>query len=158
MRTTPENRMAMTRSGARPLAAAFEQTDYHVQAGSRGGENWYTVNIGAPCPAPLRRWLTEHCAGPCAWIVTAYNPWAEQRDAAANRQRDAALKAWLDAAGHGYTATDSRARANDWPAEPGVCILDMDEGLARALALRFGQAAMVAVPVDGPVQLVWIDA
>lgn len=134
------------------LNKAFEATDYLVHT----GDDWRRINIGRPAGDTLSVWLKKNCDASCAWIVTAYNPRAAPNDEAANRQRDAALKACLDAAGHRYVAANSRARDSTWPDEPGVCILDMDEGLARALALRFAQAAMVAVPVAGLPQLVWV--
>lgn len=143
----------MPPNDTRPLQQAFEQTDYHIHAGDRR----YTVAIGSPCPAALRRWLSAHCRGPCAWIVTACNPRARLADADANAQRQAAMTAWLDAAAFRHVPAENRARAGDWPIEPGVCLLDMDEGLARSLALRFDQTALVAVPVDAAVQLVWVD-
>lgn len=143
----------MTHTQRAQLANAFKATDYFVQ----NGAGWQRINIDNPCPDTLSKWLAAHCTGPCAWLVTACNPGAEPSDEPANRQRDAALRACLDAAGHRYAAADSRALDGRWPNEPGVCVVDMDEGLARALALRFGQAAFVAVPVDGPVQLLWTE-
>jgi len=136
------------------LAAAFETTDYHVQT----GDEWCQVNIGAPCSEHMLRWLREHAIQPCVWLITAHNPQARLCDAAENRRRDAALKTCLDADGYTYVAATSRARDGSWPAEPGVCITDMDEGTARALAVRFGQVALVAILPDGPAQLVWTDA
>lgn len=143
----------MTKKDHQPLTQAFEQTDYRILADGQ----WHTVTIGSMCPPILQAWLKTHGKTRCAWIITAHNPQAEAMDAQANANRDAALKTWLDADNHAYVATDSSAQTGDWPCEPGVCVLDMDEGLARALALRFDQAAMVALPIDQPVQLVWID-
>lgn len=143
----------MIRASSEALIHAFETTDYFI----RTDAEWHTVNIGQPCPEPLRTWLARHCNGPCAWIVTACNPQAQPVGETDNQRRGAALTAWLDATAHHYTTTNSIAQHGDWPAEPGVCILDMDEGLARALALRFDQAAFVAVALNGPAQLIWID-
>lgn len=146
-----EQNTTMIQTRSVTLANAFEATDYFVQV----GDEWHQVNIGAPCSDELHYWLIEHCAKPCAWIVTAHNPQAQQVDDTENTQREAALKACLDSQAHHYVATNSHAHNRDWPDEPGICVLDMDEGLARALALRFDQAAIVALPVCGPVQLVW---
>lgn len=143
----------MPHSDAVTLINAFEATDYFIHA----EQSEHCVNIGSHCSDALRRWLKTHCNTSCAWIVTAYNPKAEQSEDISNRQRHAALRACLDADGHDYVATNSRAHDGNWPDEPGVCVVDMDEGLARALALRFGQLALVAVPIDGPVQLVWTN-
>ena len=143
----------MTKICDSTLARAFQQTDYRVLADGQ----WHTLTVGAACPAPLRTWLITHGNSRCAWIITAHNPQAEIADAQANAERAAALQAWLDAAGHTYTATDSCAHSGDWPSEPGVCVLDMDEGLARALALRFDQVAMIAVATEHTVKLVWVD-
>lgn len=141
----------MTQTGNHSLINAFKQTDYYVYA----DDTWHRVNIGGPCPEALRDWFRMHCHGPCAWIITAYNPDAEQVNEDANKHYDNALKSWLDSNGHAYAPSDSHAQAGDWPSEPGVCLLDTDEGLVRQLALRFEQTAMVAVPIDGDVQIVW---
>lgn len=143
----------MAQTTKKTLAQAFKQTDYYIYA----ADAWHRVAVGAPCPDRLRNWLIVHCHGPCAWIITAYNPRAEAVIAETNRQLDAELKFQLDSGGHSYVATDSHARAGDWPAEPGVCVLDMDENQARLLASRFEQAAMLAMPVEGTITLVWLD-
>ena len=147
----------MTQRDQETHTQAFIETDYYIQIDTQHARDWHKVNIGKPCAVPTRRWLQKRCQGQSAWIITAYNPRAMRADGQLNSARDAALRACLDASGHRYAATDSRAQAADWPAEPGVCILDMDEGLARALALRFEQAAIVAVPIEKEVQLVWIN-
>lgn len=143
----------MTQARSATLAAAFEATDYCVQT----GDEWCQVNIGSPCSNNLRLWLQQQGRTRCAWIITAYNPQGEQTQEAENNRRDTALRAALDAAARPYVPALNRARDGSWPDEPGFCVLDMDEGRARALGLRFGQAAIVAVPLDEPVQLVWVD-
>lgn len=143
----------MPKSCDSALSHAFRHTNYRVLANTQ----WHTVVIGAACPEPLRIWLTAHCKGRCAWVITAHNPQAEIAAAHDNNACDTALKAWLDTSGHAYVPADSCAQNGSWPSEPGVCVLDMDEGLARSLALRFDQAAMVALPTEHTVKLVWID-
>src|SRR5699024_4712067 len=117
----PKQNPVMNRANTESPTQAFETTDYHVRANNE----WHTVNIGQDCPDALRAWLTRHCNGPCAWIITAYNPHAKQVDTADNQRCDAALKAWLDSTAHHYTAASNVTQHGDWPAEPGVCILDM---------------------------------
>lgn len=143
----------MTSPRTETLTQTFEQTHYCVHA----DDAWHTLSIASPVPSPLRNWLKTHCHAPCAWIITAYNPQATRVSDEDNAHRDAALRAWLDAHAHAYLPARNCAPDDSWPDEPGACLLDMDEGQARALALRFDQAALVAVPIDGQPQLVWVD-
>lgn len=135
------------------LNKAFEATDYLIHT----GDEWQQVNIGMAVPNGLCHWLHGNCDAACAWLITAHNPQAVAQADNDNRQRHAALQTCLVCANHRYVEANSRAHDRAWPDEPGVCIVDMDEGLVRALALRFEQAAVVAVPVGGLPQLVWVD-
>lgn len=144
----------MSQTDTTTLIRAFEATDYFVHV----GDECHQINIDAPCPTALRYWLTARAQTPNAWLITAHNPQARPLDAVANAMRAVALRACLDAAGHDYAITNSCARDGAWPAEPGVCITNLNEGQARALALRFGQLAIVAVAANRPAQLVWLDS
>jgi len=141
----------MNRDHFSELETAFQHTDYYVH----DGERWHTLAVGAPCPAALRSRL-PHDPERGAWLVTAYNPQAQAQDEASNRQRNHALRQRLDAGGHVYLTSDSRARDGAWPTEPGVCLLDMPRPEAIALARDFDQAALLAIPRQGWASLVWL--
>ncbi|MES1930329.1 hypothetical protein SADO_13778 [Salinisphaera dokdonensis CL-ES53] len=133
------------------LNAAFEATRYRVFI----DDNSHVLTIGAPCPEPLAVWVQRHAPGGCAWLITAFNPNAEQIDAERNRGRDALLHAWVARRASAWLETVNEDPADDWPDEPGVFVIGIEEGEVRAQARRFAQAAIVAVPADGPVTLVW---
>lgn len=135
------------------VAKAFEQTEYRIDTGRRR----HVLRVGQPYPPAFRQWLAARCRTRCAWILTACNPAAQRVDASVNDVRHAALATCLNAGAHRYAAAVNVSVEDDWPREPGFLLLDMDEGLACSLARRFGQLALVAVPLNGPAQLVWLD-
>ena len=47
--------------------------------------------------------------------------------------------------------------AGDWPAEPGACVLEIDERAACLLAREFGQLAVVCGRCGERPRLVWTD-
>lgn len=134
------------------LGAAFETARYRVFI----GDGSHVLAIGAPCPQPIATWISRHASGHCAWLVTAHNPNAEQIDAERNRARHTLLRAWATRRAGGWLETVNEDPDNHWPDEPGVLAIGIDEGEVRAQARRFGQAAIVAVPAEGPVTLVWL--
>ncbi len=133
---------------------AFERTAYNVDT----NEARHTLFLGEPYPPTFRQWLRTQCRTHCAWIVTGHNPGATRLDAAANDQRHAALAVCLNIGAYRYAPAINTPMDGGWPAEPGFLLLNADEGMARTLARRFGQLAIVAVPVNGVASLVWLDA
>ena len=134
------------------LRTAFEATDYRVFL---DGDS-HVLRIGAPCPEPIARWLTDRAFADCAWLITAYNPNAKQIDEASNRARHALLRDWADRRATAWLETVNEDPHGDWPDEPGVLIAGVEEGEARAMAHRLGQAALVQVAMNEPTALVWL--
>jgi hypothetical protein len=138
------------------LKQAFAATRYQVALDGK----WLTLTTGAPCPEPLAAWLRAQ-GSPIAWLITAYNPGARMLAATTNAARHAVLRDWV--AQRGLACLDSvnvdptqKWPSDPWPDEPGLLIAGLEEDLARALAGRFGQLAMLAVRPDAPVALVWL--
>ncbi len=136
------------------VARAFERTAYNVDIEAVR----HTLFLGEPYPTAFRQWLRTWCRTHCAWIVTGHNPDAQRLGSAANDKRHAALETCLDVGAIRYAPAVNTAADDDWPPEPGFLLLNVDEGMARALARRFGQLAIVAVPLNGVARLVWLDA
>ena len=134
------------------LSAAFEATRYRVFI----DDDDHVLTIGAPCPVSLATWISHHAAGRCAWLITAHNPNARQIEAKLNQARDALLHAWAVRRASAWLETVNEDPNNDWPDEPGVLEIGIEEGEVRAQARRFAQAAFVAIAADGPVTLLWL--
>ena len=134
------------------LNAAFEAARYRVFL---AGES-HVLHIGAPCPEALHDWLSDQAFASCAWLITAFNPNAEQIDAERNHARDAVLRDWAARRASVWLETVNEDPNGDWPDEPGVLVADIEEGEVRAMARRLGQAAIVAVLANNVATLVWI--
>lgn len=134
------------------LRNAFEAARYRVffDADSLG------LHIGAPCPAPIAGWLAHHAFARCGWLITAQNPSAEQIGTERNSARDALLRCWAARRATAWLNSVNEDSEGIWPDEPGVLLAGVDEGEVRAMARRFGQAAIVAVHIDSPVSLIWL--
>ncbi|MGN8157247.1 DUF3293 domain-containing protein [Salinisphaera sp. RV14] len=133
------------------LSNTFQSTDYCVEY---RGEN-IVLNLYRATPATLADWVSVRNGATPAWLITAYNPGAEAAAAVDNRARHQVLDTLLKRRGFDRLAAVNRDTAGDWPNEPGWLVAGMEEGMARNLARRFGQVAIVAVD-RARVDLVWI--
>ena len=133
------------------LEAAFRSTTYHVAAGT----DVFDLRIGEGNPA-FASWLKGQRISTWA-IVTACNPGSrltQNQNAAQTRrlQEKIAQHAWR------HAPARNCADAGDWPDEPGFCVFDADDSTLRALALEFGQTAIVCGSADdGRGELVWLN-
>ena len=66
----------------------------------------------------------------------------------------ARLEHELDAWGLPWLRGEGVDPAGDWPGEPSLLVLGLDEAAARALARRFGQNAIVCAAADAVPHLV----
>ncbi|ERJ19959.1 hypothetical protein SSPSH_001134 [Salinisphaera shabanensis E1L3A] len=135
------------------LRGAFEATDYRVFLDNES----HVLHIGAPCPEPLSDWLAHRAFTQCGWLITAYNPKAEQIDAACNQARDALLRAWAQRRAAAWLETVNEAPNGGWPDEPGVLVAGIEEGEIRAMGRRLDQAALVQIAAADSIELVWLD-
>jgi uncharacterized protein DUF3293 len=126
------------------LDAAYRSTDYIADYRSEQ----ICLRIGEPCPSLEAR----------AWAyVTACNPQSKLLPPYENAQRMQNLEQVVAAAGYRYLHGEARSRGGNWPPEPSLLILDIDEKAALDLARRFDQAAIVVGRSGESARLVWID-
>lgn len=133
------------------LNSAFHETDYCVEY----DEQTITLNLGQPTPDKLAEWVRRHSGDTPAWLITAYNPGGEAAADTDNHAREHVLAQLLDRDELRCLRAVNRDTGGDWPNEPGWLVAGMEEGMARGLGRRFGQAALVSVAPAG-LGLVWI--
>lgn len=136
----------------RALQSAFATTDYQVTI--QAVPLVFRVDRGLP--PPLARWVGAHAGRASAWLITAHNPGGRRIEAGTNAARAALLDTLLDRHGLSRLPAVNRDPEGGWPDEHGWLVAGLEEGRARALGRRFGQAALVAVGT-GTARLVWID-
>ncbi|HET7315338.1 DUF3293 domain-containing protein [Salinisphaera sp.] len=132
------------------LTPAFESTDYCVEH----RDETITLKLYQRTPQPLADWIAHYNGDTPAWLITAYNPGGEAVDAADNRARQYLLDALLDRHGLHCLPAVNRDTGGQWPNEPGWLVAGLEEGMARNLARRFGQAAVVSVSRETS-SLIW---
>ena len=133
------------------LRTAFEATDYRVFL---DGDS-HVLRIGAPCPEPIAKWLRHRAFALCGWLITAYNPNAQQIDRDLNHARDVLLRDWANRRATCWLDTVNEDPSGDWPDEPGVLVAGIEEGAVRSMAMRQEQVAIVQICSRAGAHLVW---
>ena len=132
------------------LVEAFERTFYWVE----GPDGRFALRVEERSPeleALLRR------EGASRWVyLTAVNPAARLQGQADNDRTSRELRAELYARGLVFFEGESVAERGDWPSEPSLLVLELDEDEARALGRRFSQAAVLVGELGGAPRLVWL--
>lgn len=134
------------------LAGAFAATDYRVEHGGRV----ITLHLGEPPPSQLVDWIVAWAGSSTAWLITGCNPGAEMVSRAENEARCRVLGTMLNRSGVSRLPAVNHDPKGLWPDEPGWLVAGLEEGMARNLARRFGQAAIVAVRA-GDANLIWLE-
>ena len=132
------------------LAGAFAATTYRVWLAG----DVYDLHLGRGQPGfdaalavlGVREWA----------VITACNPGARML-ATDNAERTVRLLERLAELGRRAVPACNLADAGDWPAEPGACVLEIDERAACLLAREFGQLAVVCGRCGERPRLVWTD-
>src|SRR5574343_908262 len=104
----------------------------------------------------LRCWL-ETSGARCFAIVTAHNPGSIKRDDADNAEWQAKLECDLLEGNYEPYAGENVPDDADWPAEESCFVPDLSVEDACALALDYGQNAVVSGAADGVPHLVWTE-
>jgi hypothetical protein len=121
----------------------------HYRAGS--GSDALVLRIGQHSPA-----LALHYAGngvDCALFITAFNPFGQEQDDAANQTAHARLGEQLrDVSDHVFEG-DGADPSGQWPAERSYLAFGIDADAARVLGRRFQQDAVVWIGKDAVPQL-----
>lgn len=135
------------------LRAAYEATDYRVDAGLQGS---FVIRVGTCAPAAD---ALLAAAGAESWaFITACNPRSRPLPAAENLARMQRLEEVVRHRGLAHHCGAGVAADGAWPAEPSLFVIGLEEGAAVALARTFDQHAVVVGRRGGPARLAWIDA
>jgi len=90
-----------------------------------------------------------------AWL-SAFNPGSQLLSESENLQRHQALLNNLVNTQRAFLPAASGDDTGQWPVEHAVCLLNIDEITARALAIRHGQAAFLHAQPGEAVRLCWV--
>lgn len=135
------------------LRAAYEATDYRVDDGPRGG---FVIRVGARAPAAD---ALLAAAGAESWaFITASNPRSQLLSEAENLARMARLTGVVQRRGLAHYSGAGVAVDGDWPPEPSLFVIGLDEVAAVGLAREFDQHAIVVGRMGEPARLVWVGA
>jgi hypothetical protein len=129
--------------------SAYLNTDYRVNR----PEGTFAIRIGEHC-APLEQILNDHSASTWAYI-TACNPYSQPTKPALNAHRMRQLATMVTEMGYRFFRGEGAARTGDWPLEPSLLILGINEAKALELARHFEQLAFVFGESGLPARLVW---
>jgi uncharacterized protein DUF3293 len=141
----------MTMQGRQELEAAYRATSYFVDG--PGGR--FAVRIGYASPEAD---ALAAARGAAAWAcITAYNPGSVPAPSERNAARQQQLETVLTEGNYRFYRGEGRGDDGDWPPEPSLFVVSMDEATAAALGRRFGQAAVVVGGRGVPARLVWTD-
>jgi hypothetical protein len=133
------------------LEAAYRATMYCVET----PDSRFALRIGQPS-AELDRLLANKQESRWAYL-TACNPKSNRQSDAENEHAQRQLLKMLTAEGYLLFFGIGIGEAGDWPPEPSVLVVGIDELAAVALGRQFGQAAIVVGRVGESPRLVWCD-
>lgn len=131
--------------------AAYKSTHYFAHEAKP-----VLVRVGDP-PKSHQAWL-EKMGAQSATILTAWNPFGEEKSPAENDQAQDALRAALEAQALRSLPASGEDPAGMWQPEPGFCVFDVPAEALDRLLERFRQNAAVQVTRDQPCKLVWHPA
>jgi Protein of unknown function (DUF3293) len=133
------------------LEAAYRATTYRVFLPGGGCD----LRAGVASET-LRCWLETAGVGEFA-ILTAHNPGAERGDEAGNGARQSQLECDLLAAGYEPYAGENVAADGGWPDEETCFVAGIPLAEAAALAVKYGQTAIIHGGSDGRPVIVWLE-
>jgi len=127
------------------LVASYGAALYEVQ-----GEPPAVLRIGN---APPQGWLQQLGAS-SATLITAWNPFSQALEEAVNLERLYRLIAAVEAAGLRHGPARGCDPSGLWTPEPGLCVLDLPNALARQWLRDFDQFAAVVADEES-CRLLW---
>ncbi|MEX0669859.1 MAG: DUF3293 domain-containing protein [Pirellulales bacterium] len=135
------------------LDAAYRATTYSVVLPNGTG---LALRVGEHSLA-LDRFLTT--TGHDHWaFITACNPRSLRLGEAENATRLARFTDLVRARGLHALPGEGRGDGGNWPPEPSLLVLGIEEHMAIALGRMFDQHAIVVGARGGPPRLVWVSA
>ena len=130
------------------LIAAYQRTEYRVSDGV------YAFVLRVEEPSPLLRACHAAHGVQCSAFLTAWNPHSAPTPLDVNTAAMSRLEQELDAMGLRWLRGEGVDPAGDWPGEPSLLALGLNEAAAVALARRFAQNAIVCAAADAVPHLV----
>jgi hypothetical protein len=130
------------------LLAAYRRTEYRVDDAGYA----FVLRVGEPSDA-LRDCHAAFGVN-CSTFITAWNPRSTPTPGEQNAAAMARLEQAVAALGCRWLRGEGIDPHGDWPGEPSVLVLGLDEAAAVGLAGRFDQHAIVCSGVDATPRLV----
>ena len=130
------------------LLEAYRRTEYRVDDCGCA----FVLRIDEPSEA-LRE-CHEAFGVTCSVFLTAWNPRSTPTPRGQNEAAMARLEQELRAMGYRWLRGEGIDPGGEWPGEPSVLVLGIDEAAAIDLAQRFDQSAIVWSGADGTPRLV----
>ncbi len=136
-------------AGFAELVEAYRSTRYRVVSSDDAVEAEAMIDMPS---RELDLLLARHGAG-CAVFITAWNPRSEAQGRAVNEAAQRRLEHELRLRGTRFLPHVGVGADPAWEAERGVLALDLPPAEALALAVAYGQHAVVAVEPGQPARL-----
>jgi hypothetical protein len=124
------------------LVDAYRAAEYRVERGA--GSFCFHIQQHSP---PLARLLAD-TGQASAFFITAYNPYSEPQDTAANRAAHARLQQRLRSLTQDLFDAVGVDVSGEWPAEPGYLAVGVPRETAHAVGNEFRQNAIVWIGPD----------
>lgn len=137
----------MSRSKAEVLLDIYSEAEYIVFT-----EPVTVIRIGDSCDAARGLLLRNRAS--TGVIITAWNPFSEERSAEENSEKNAEMLAEIERAGLRHIAAEGRDPNGVWHAEASFLVLDPPRELIAAWLEKFEQNAVVFVERDAPATLI----
>jgi hypothetical protein len=130
------------------LLAAYRRTEYRVD------DAGYAFVLRIDVPSEELRRCHDAFGVTCSTFITAWNPRSLPTPQAQNDSAMARLEQVLTAMGCRWLRGEGVDPDGDWPGEPSLLVLGLDEPAAVTLARRFNQNAFVWTGLDATPRLV----
>lgn len=130
------------------LLAAYQRTEYRVRDGA------YAFVMRVEEPSPLLQACQESFGVTCSAFLTACNPHSTPTPRDVNEAAMARLEQDLAGMGLRWLRGMGVDPAGDWPGEPSLLVLGLDQPAGVALARRLAQNAIVCAAADAVPHLV----
>jgi hypothetical protein len=130
------------------LIAAYVRTEYRVEDSGFS----FTMHVDEPS-APLRACHAAFAVH-CSAFITAWNPRSEAVPRSVNEAAMSRLERELESLHLRWLRGEGVDPVGEWPGEPSVLVLGLDQVAAITLGRTFEQNAVVCAAADGIARLV----
>lgn len=130
------------------LLSAYKATNFEVYS----GEDKFVLKVDAP-NREFDSLLAQNNAK-SAVVITAWNPWSEQKTPDDNEANQSKMESGLVDEGFQLLPAAGVDPAGQWPAEASCCVLGMDLEQGKRRGIQFRQNAIVYHQKGLPTELV----